>query len=325
MNEIILQALEKDPARRFQTADAFRNALLYVCKGGQAAAPSTPIAAPQPVRKAEPVQPPKPPIPSAPAVQAGGSHRGLWIAVGVVLGIAVLAIAAMQIPKFRHTAAETAQVQPPAASQTEAPQSSQSTMPAAATESQPLPTESTVARETQSTPASTPAQVSDAMKPVQPPTAARPASVQMVRSSAGRQSSAALKPTATAAASHGTQPSASVHPAEPPAQAYQAVQSSPSTPSEDPKVAEQLKEVREQLDLLSVRADTVRGSLDALRRQQAASGLGLRADMANSAQRMDMFMSQTQAALKRRDADAAKKNLDSAEREVSRLENFLHK
>jgi polyhydroxyalkanoate synthesis regulator phasin len=112
---------------------------------------------------------------------------------------------------------------------------------------------------------------------------------------------------------------------EPPAQSYQPAQSAASTPAEDPKVAEQIKEVRQQLDLLGVRADTVRGSLDALRRQQAASGLGLRADMANAAQRMEMYMSQTEKALKQRDADGAKKNLDSAEREVSKLENFLHK
>ena len=76
--------------------------------------------------------------------------------------------------------------------------------------------------------------------------------------------------------------------------------------------------------MLNVRADTVKGSLDTLRRQQAASGLGLRADMANAAQRMEMFLSQTEKALRQRDADAAKKNLDSAEREVSKLENFLH-
>jgi polyhydroxyalkanoate synthesis regulator phasin len=119
-------------------------------------------------------------------------------------------------------------------------------------------------------------------------------------------------------------PAASARP-EPPVQSYQAAQSTPSAPAEDPKVAEQLKEVRQQLDLLNVRADTVKGSLDALRRQQAASGLGLRADMANAAQRMEMFLSQTEKALRQRDADEAKKNLDSAEREVSKLENFLHK
>ena len=81
--------------------------------------------------------------------------------------------------------------------------------------------------------------------------------------------------------------------------------------------------MREQLDLLSIRMDTVKSSLDTLRTQQAASGLGLRSDMASSAQRMEYYYGQSDAALKNRDAEAAKKNLDLAEREVSKLERFL--
>jgi polyhydroxyalkanoate synthesis regulator phasin len=99
----------------------------------------------------------------------------------------------------------------------------------------------------------------------------------------------------------------------------------PAAPSEDPKTAEHLREVREQLNLLSVRMDTAKGSLDALRKQQAASGLGLRADMASSAQRMEYYYSQSETALKNRDVEMAKKNLDLTEREVSKLENFLGK
>jgi hypothetical protein len=86
-----------------------------------------------------------------------------------------------------------------------------------------------------------------------------------------------------------------------------------------------LKEVREQLDLLSIRAETVKSSLDKLRRQQAASGLSLRGDMANAAQRMEYYFSQAESALNRRDADAARKSLDLAEREVSKLESFIGK
>ena len=71
--------------------------------------------------------------------------------------------------------------------------------------------------------------------------------------------------------------------------------------------------------------DTVKGSLDTLRKQQANSGLGLRADIASSAQRMEYYYSQTEAALNHRDEEAAKKNLDLTEREVSKLEKFLGK
>jgi len=86
-----------------------------------------------------------------------------------------------------------------------------------------------------------------------------------------------------------------------------------------------LKEVREQLNLLSIRMNTVKSSLDNIRRRQAASGLGLRSDMASSAQRMEYYYSQTETALNRHDADSAKKNLNLAELEVEKLEKFLNK
>lgn len=75
--------------------------------------------------------------------------------------------------------------------------------------------------------------------------------------------------------------------------------------------------------LLGVRARTVKTSLDNLRRQQARSGLGLRADMATAEQRMEYYLDETEAAVKNNDAQAAKRNLDLADREVSKLENFL--
>jgi hypothetical protein len=60
-----------------------------------------------------------------------------------------------------------------------------------------------------------------------------------------------------------------------------------------------------------------------LRKAQARSGLGLRADMAASAQRMDYLMNEADAALQRGDAAAAQRNLDLAEKEVAKLEKFL--
>ena len=49
----------------------------------------------------------------------------------------------------------------------------------------------------------------------------------------------------------------------------------------------------------------------------------VRADMTASEQRMEYFLDQAEAALKRGDAQAAKRNLHSAEGEVSKLESFL--
>ena len=75
--------------------------------------------------------------------------------------------------------------------------------------------------------------------------------------------------------------------------------------------------------MLNIRVGTVKSSLDGLRKAQARTGLGLRADMAASAQRMDYLMNEADTALQRGDAAAAKRNLDLAEKEVSKLENFL--
>ena len=85
----------------------------------------------------------------------------------------------------------------------------------------------------------------------------------------------------------------------------------------------QIKEVRHEYALLGVRARTVQTGLDNLRRQQARSGLGLRADMAAAEQRMEHYLDEADAAVKGGDTQAAKENLEAAEREISKLETFL--
>jgi serine/threonine-protein kinase len=291
LNEIILQALEKDPAKRFQTADAFRNALLYVCRQPQAAAPVIPPAVPQPKTALAPpkIAPPPP--------QAARSHRGLWIAIGAVIAIAVIVVLATQIPKFRKTAAENAPAQPAAdtsGAAIQAPESSPGVQTDQA-QDQVSPASSQETLQQAAPAAGTP---SEQLKPAAKAASYRPAGMQ--------------SPISTQAVSGNQQPA--------PGQS-----ALPAAPSEDPKTAEPLREVREQLNLLSVRMDTAKSSLDALRKQQAASGLGLRADMASSAQRMEYYYSQSETALKNRDVETAKKNLDLTEREVSKLENFLSK
>ena len=132
INDIILMVLAKEPEKRFQSATAFRNALKSampqsVASGagaGRAGVPSattifmdptTPtVAAPpptapthQPTRlatvaaaasvSAATMQPPPP--------AAQKSHRGLWMAVGGVLVVAMLAGAAVYVPHHARTQA----------------------------------------------------------------------------------------------------------------------------------------------------------------------------------------------------------------------------
>jgi serine/threonine-protein kinase len=293
LSEIILQALEKDPARRFQSADAFRAALLYACRPGPAAAAAQAPAAPAPAAPARPAQPVAQPAAPRPAQ----SHRGLWIAVGALVALAVIVAAAIELPKLRRTTAGNI----PAA---EAP-----------AKQAPVPAPAVNIAESQ-----TPAAPAPAQEAAPPPVTATPepkiapARPAAARTGASLKSSPAESPAPVVQSPLPPQPAAAVSSPQPPA-----------APAEDPKTAGQLKEVRQQFDLLSLRAGTVKSGLDSLRRQQAASGLGLRADMADAARRMDYYCKQTEAALGSRDPEAAKKNLDLAEREVSKLEDFLHR
>jgi hypothetical protein len=102
----------------------------------------------------------------------------------------------------------------------------------------------------------------------------------------------------------------------------QSVQPAPAAAPDNANSAE-LEKLKEQLNLLDIRAGACRTGIENLRRAQASSGLGLRADIAASAQRVDYYLNETESALQRKDVAAGKKNLDSAEREVSKLESFL--
>jgi serine/threonine-protein kinase len=304
LSEIILLALEKDPAKRFQTADAFRSALLSVCPSRQAAAQTpAPVSAPIVVTQPPPVAVALPPP------RAARSRRGLWIAVGSLATIAVLVIIATQLPRFRHTAAESPAIQTAPASPAPSAVGSQAPM----------------------------------SNPVTEPEAARPASQSEVTAAPRqnvmpRKESPAATSAATARSPHReVLPNATQTTSQPAAQQQQPTrppvsqpaQTAPAQPTQPPgadaKAAEQLSEIRDQFNLLGVRIGTVKSSLENLRRQQAASGLGLRGDMADAAQRMDLYFAETEKALNRGDAQAAKRNLDLAEREVSKLEKFLGK
>jgi len=281
LSEIVLMSIEKDPAKRFQTADAFRAALLNVGKHPAAPPPPRVVATPPPPVAAVP--PPAPPMMPPPAVPAArqGSHRGLYVALGAVLAILVLVVAAMQIPKFRQTSAGSSAAQ----------------TPPVATAPQQAP--ATAAVET--------------VIPATPPPAGQPPVVQQTESRAPQLPKAApRRETVTREAT----PVAAAQ--EPPRQA-----APPQQQATEPANAAELREIREQLMLLGTRAGAAKTSLTNLQNQQARQGLGLRADIAGAAQRMEYYLDETEAALKRGDSAAAKKNLDMAERTVSKIESFL--
>jgi eukaryotic-like serine/threonine-protein kinase len=131
LNQIILIAIEKDPARRFQTAAAFRNSLNNV----RGLAPTADAAAPgvartavmnayaSPVTSASQVATfanvpertqitpiPRPPMPPPPP--PASSHRGLYMTLGALVVLAGLVLAGIYVPKKGSADVQTKKTTP---------------------------------------------------------------------------------------------------------------------------------------------------------------------------------------------------------------------
>jgi hypothetical protein len=92
----------------------------------------------------------------------------------------------------------------------------------------------------------------------------------------------------------------------------------PSGPS-----AEEIAKIEEEADKLNIRGATASKSLDTLRQQQNAAGYNLRADIAASQERMQLYLAKGNDALKAQDYAKAQKYFDLADAEISKVEKFL--
>jgi serine/threonine-protein kinase len=114
LNDTVVHALEKDPAKRFQTADEFRRALASIMKSQKAMGASGliqaqgPIAQPAEASVAPPVPMPTTVIPSsAPDVTPTWLHppaplvtrRRLYVAAGALLAVVVILVLAIELFK----------------------------------------------------------------------------------------------------------------------------------------------------------------------------------------------------------------------------------
>jgi serine/threonine-protein kinase len=335
LNEIIMTAIQKEPAERFQTALAFRGALESVKQslappagakpGVAAAAPAPPHAAPTqtagvlmpppaPQPYAAPAPPPPQyaapppayaaPVPPPPPAQAA-SHRGLYMALGGVLVVAVLAVAAIYLPGWYRARAGAGQ--PPVINQQQAETAKQAVPP----------------------PATETALEAAAQPPGQGPTA----SVQPPSSSVQTPATSVQPPSSTLQTPRQTPPSRTTPAVRTPAgQAEPPVPTPvqpehatapPPQPGPPPVDEAALEHQRERLGLLAARANAVRGTLQNLEQQQRSQGLGLRGDISASWKRMEFLLDEAEAALKRQDLAAAKRHLANAERETDKLDQFL--
>jgi serine/threonine-protein kinase len=318
INEIILLAMAKDPAERFQSADAFRTALqnFALSSPGQgteaisSAALELPAsstlqqAAPVPVQNAESLPPVATPYPA---------HRGLFITLGAVIVLVVLVAAGLYYPSRNKTHAGNN-------TSRSGPSAPEPTSNMATTTQPPSPA-----------PASTPAQaVPDTAPPspsqssIQPQIAPNPYSTSVDQVPAlggpGERHKSASRFSSKKSVRADSETSAYTEPLE---RAVSKDVLSDSSPSPAIADLEQLKQVEHDFDLISSRADSVNESLNSLRDAQRAQGLGLRGDIVSSQARMQKYLARAQSSLARQDAQDAKKYLDLAEPEITGLERFL--
>lgn len=287
LSDVILKAIAKDPAQRFQNADEMRDALLEVGRSLGVAQAARPSPAPKPAAASAP-PPPAPPA-------AAGSRRGLYMVAGSVATVAVLVLAATQAPKWFGAEAG-------------APVLEEQVAPAPEIASpEPLPFDPS------------PPQPA-APEPVRPePAAIRPEPAAPVQAApASRPAAPAPVPQAAPPVAQIPEPTPAPSPSPAPA-AAQAPAPAPHTAADDAL----LSDLRDRMMLLGTRVGSVRASLKALAAEQSRAGLGLRGDMVTANQRIEYQMDEAEAALRRGDADRAKRSLDFAERELEKLERFL--
>jgi eukaryotic-like serine/threonine-protein kinase len=347
LNQIIVMALAKDPGQRFQSADAFRGALKSVqaqdggtqpavdprsyvpssaANAGGATAlfqetpasqsPTTVVdtpvyqhtervaaAAPASAATAQQALPP-------PAVTSSG-HRGLYIALGAFIVVAVLFAAGLYLPSRIKTLAGAGKPGSPA-------QQSQQAGPSTAPPSSPSPAASGDAPTSPS---------SSATDPTAPAASAGTPSTQSGQSSPDTSNSSSTPATDTSS-SNSTSANSGANPPQPPkkpssSKSKKDTQAADAAAQAKAEEAAEAEEVEHRYDDIDSRSSAVSQSLDNLKRQQAASGYGLRGDIVSTEQRMKTDISRAQSAMQKQDTKNAKKYLDMAEAELQTIEKFL--
>jgi len=275
LKEIMRMSIAPDPASRFQSAVAFRNAIESVTSS--LPGPATVIS------------PPPQAAPSyVPPATKAKSHRGLYMLAGAVLAIAILVVAATQVPRWYRTRAgeKTPEAAQPVAPPTDQTQQQPAAAPAA--------------------PAATDAAPAPAAQPPAAPAAPAP-------SRAAKAPKTAAQPPVQAPPPAAAMPAVSPEPAA----------ATPPPPQQNAGNTAALEKSREQMVMMAARATAVMKSMDRMEQAQAKSGLGIRSDMKAARSLMESFLDQAEAALQASDAAGARRNLDKAETQLGKLEEWL--
>ncbi len=354
LSDIILMAIEKDPAARFQTAEAFRAALGHAFP--EAVTPTktltpVPVPIPVPMPTASPAAvptattmppplpqnlPPTAPMSAAPPAAAPWvvpepaprSRRGLYMALGSVVTLAVLVAAVVEGPKLMRGGKSDAQGV--TAGQTAA--TPVATVPAAVPDAAPVA--SAAGGTPVPAPTASPAQAVAPAAVAAPATAsapvARPVPAQVaVRAPVVRACAGAAVPAESAsgdfcaklgsaatggAGGAGAAGSAGASGSAPPP-ASQPVTAATASP--------ELKELRDKINRMAIRAAAAQAGVRSIEQGVEQQGLGLRGDIKAASIRLDYVLMEARASLQSGDVEGARNNLKYAEGTVEKLEKFL--
>ncbi len=291
LNDIILMSVAKDPAQRFQSAVALRQALSQVPLAAEdhvasaAATATTAVAAP-PLTSPKPTPPPAPPSAGTPAAGSlpvaydlppAKPNRTLLV-LGVLLLLALLT-GGVVYKSRQHAALATPASAPQALAGAAAPGTTAPVTPPSSPSETPTP-------------------------PATQTSAAQPSATPAAKTTAAARKAAPAHDEAAPP----TGPSAADLEAEQRAAA------------ERKKLMDDLETENDQLNS---RAAAVESSLEALEQQMHNSGLGLRGDMVAARSNMRNDLAKAQQALAGGDTDRGRQFLDMAHREVEKLEGFL--
>jgi serine/threonine protein kinase len=291
---------------------------------------------PQPTMAAPPIVVAPPVAPAAP--RPSSSSRGLWLAIGSLVGVSVLLGAGIYIPRHMGTHAE------PAASSDSGTTPSQPPAPGASADSSTPASPSAPAGSTQSAGSDGPVSIqapgvgvsvddkgnvsikgggasvsatADGNVDIKAPSASVSATKDGAASVNGGGASVRVGGHSNASAAATRAASKAALSQQPPSAPPAAV-----PPASGPS-ADEVQRITDDGEKLDVRANTVNEGLNALKQQQASSGYGLRADMVSAQQRMTLFLNKANSALQKGDTTNAQKYFDQADAEISKLEKFL--
>jgi eukaryotic-like serine/threonine-protein kinase len=287
LNDVILMSVMKNPAERFQTAKAFRNALSNVVAAPAAApvaaAAAVPAPAPADFQLIQPTQPEKP-----------KGKRGLWMAIGALAAVAVVVAAIMFAGRAGIKAGSEARKQADAPAQQApapvTPPAQENTPPVTAQQPAAVP-QTTPTREPQTTAVNS-----------------------VAKAHKQEQTSAPLPSQPVVTSPMQTAPPQVQQQAPPPPQ--------PAAPA-GPSRAE-LQQVREQLAILHNRAGVVTNSFESLRRSQAASGMSPSGKFTGPMGLMNSYLQGATDALNAGDTAAAKDFAAKAEKQIEILEKLFN-